>query len=169
MCDELPEAFDVRRAEDPLGPALGRIRDAGPVDRSRAEDDLGTSTAELSRACAANSFAVDSRVEIRLRVAADAEFRAAMFVQVLELSERPRRRPFEDVVGRVLEHAAADELVSVKDVDSPRAGGVGRIGRCPGKRCVLDQAADVDVLALADVEADADRELGVSAQPARRS
>jgi hypothetical protein len=85
-------------------------------------------------------------------------------VQILGVREAPRRRPFEDVVFRVFEHRPPHVLVGVEDVDAPRTCLVRGPRNGPRERRMLDVARDVEVLAGAQVEADADGELRVPAQ-----
>jgi hypothetical protein len=82
-------------------------------------------------------------------------------VDVLHPCQRPWRRPLEQVVVGVLDQSPRHELVAVEDVDPASARLVRGLGDRTGERRVLDVAVDVEVLALAEVQANADCELRV--------
>jgi hypothetical protein len=162
LCNEVPEALHVGLSEDLPRPALVWIGHARPVHRAFVEDDLGPSLHELLRARPADAATVDAFVDVRVRIACDAERGTSVLVQVFGLRETPRRRPLESFLVRMLEHRAPHVLIAIEDVHSPCTCFVrgGRDGACEGR--VLDVTGDMDVLARTKVEPDPDAELRVA-------
>jgi hypothetical protein len=64
----------------------------------------------------------------------------------------------------MFDQLSCHELIAVEDVNPPSTGCIGRSRHGAGEQGVLDEARDVEVLALAEIQADADRELCVAAQ-----
>lgn len=83
-------------------------------------------------------------------------------VQVFQASELSGRGPLADLIVGVLDQLPAHMLVGVVDVDVPRSGVVRNRGDHPREWCVLDEAADVEILSAAEVETDADGQLRVA-------
>src|SRR5581483_6252661 len=76
----------------------------------------------------------------------------------LDALEQPRRRPADDVLRRVRSLLPAQVDVDIERVDAPRALGVGDAGDRANERRMLDVREERDVLALLEVDPDANGE-----------
>ncbi len=161
--DRAPEPLEVRLAEDRGRPALVRVRDDRPV--AAAARELEARAGEVAHPRARDARAVEVGEELRLRVPADREQRAAVAAELLHALDEPRRRPREHVLARVLDVRAADVLVGEEDVDVAGAGHVGLLRDRAHERRVLDEAVDRQPLARLEVEPDPDGQARVVGQP----
>ena len=84
---------------------------------------------------------------------------------VIDLGERPRRRPAERVLAGELDARTPHVLVGVVDVDVAGAPLVGAPRDRPRERRVLGERDHPDDLALADVRPDLDRKAGIALEP----
>ena len=106
-----------------VGPAAGRIRDAGPVDRA-LDHLLADDLVDLLHPRASDPLAVEVGQQLRLRIARRRDQRVAGH----RAGERllPLRGVGQRLVGAELDHRLADVRIAVLDVDVRRAGLVGR-------------------------------------------
>jgi len=162
--DVLEQALDVRASVDPLGPAVRRIRRDRPVDALLLEDDLERAFAVLLRPGPAHAGAVEVGEQIGIRVARDRDHRAAHARKMVQALQLPRRRPLERLVGAVRDQLPPHVLVAVGDGGVAGARLVRRADDRTRELRVLHEGEHDDVLALLDVGADPDDEVGVLLQ-----
>ena len=105
----------------------------------RLFDRVQVALGELPHAGLADAGAVEVGEQLRLRVAGDADQRAVLLRQVVDLREHPGRRPAERVLVGVLDPGAAHVLVGVVDVDVAGAPLVRAARDRPHERRVLGQ------------------------------
>ena len=164
--DAAPESLHIRFAEHPLRPAfVGKGHDR-PVQAPLVEDDLERALGKLLGACLAHAHPIEVGKEARIGIACDGDLRPLNPGEVLELLELPRRRPLEHRVVTVHDQLSPEVGVAVFHRHIPGAGLVRRGREGTRQGCVLDIAVDENILALADVRTDTNRELGVTPQKA---
>ena len=153
--NRIPQALDVGLAEDRLGPALVGICRHHPRYAPLGGDAKHV-VVVLRHPGRADAPLVELREERRFGLAGDRDARTPPLDEVLEPRHPVRRRPRERLLGPELDERLADVVVLVQDVDVARAGLVGRARQGARERRVLDEAADLDILARLQVQADAD-------------
>ena len=145
----LPQALDVRLAEDGARPALVRIGDDRPVAETVGE--LERCLGELLHPRSPHAVAVEVCQQLGLGVPADRDERRALLAEILRPSDEPRRRPPEVVLARVLDVRAPHVLVGVEHIDVPRARGIRLASHRAHERRVLDERVDPERLAALEV------------------
>src|SRR5207302_5930284 len=160
--DLLPQAVDVRLAEDLPRPALARRTGAAPVDRVLPKL-LEPELPDLALHSPADALAVEIGQQLRLRIAR----RRDQGVARKRGDERlqPFGRVRERFVRPELDHRPPGVRVVVEDVD---VGGACTVGLpCEGARevVVLDRRVEEELLTRLDVRTDADDELRIAVEP----
>ena len=112
----------------------------------------------------ADAALVEVAEQLGLGIAGDRDLRSVLVAEVVDPLDGPFRAPLEHLVRALLDHRAANVLVEVGGVDVTGADLVRDVGDLAHERRMLDQPGDEDVLALAHVRADLDRELGQGAK-----
>ena len=103
--------------------------------------------------------------ELRLRVARDRDGRAARLDEVVDERERPRGRPLERVVGRVLDAGALEVVVAIEDLDVPCAAFVCHPPDGPDQWQVLRVCRYPQELPGLEVDGDLDRKACIPVEP----
>ncbi len=160
--DGVPEALDVRLAEDRFGPAGVRVADDRPRDEPVVRH-REHALRHLTRARACDPRGIEIGEQLGLRISRDVDARAVGRGQLVDQAECPRRRPVERLLVGELQACAPDVGVRVRDIDVARTDLV---------RLACDLACELKVvgvrgytheLAGLDVHAHLDREACVGA------
>ena len=162
--DGVPEPLDVWLAEDRRRPALVRVREDDPVDQALVRR-LHVALRQLLHPRLADAGAVEVGQQLGLGITDELDQGAVVLRDVVDLGERPRRRPAERVLVRVLDPRPADVLVGVVDVDVAGAILVGDTRDLARERRMLRERNHPHDLSLAHVGTDLHGEAGVALEP----
>ena len=162
--DGVPEPLDVRLAEDGVRPAFVRVADDRPLDQPSV---LGVEQLlrGQARARPLGAALVEVGEELGLGLAGDRDRRAAGLDHVVEERERPRRRPVERVLRRVLDARALQMRVAVVGLDVARAALVGDTRDRADERQVLRLGRDPEELTGLEIDRHFDREPCIPVEP----
>ena len=119
----------ARRRPAPPSRASGRRRSSRASRRGRTACQYAWRSSGITER--ATRARVEAGEEVRVGLADDVHERCLALGLLLDLLERPRRRPGDRLVGRELRPRAAQVRVEVARVDTPRALVVGDAGDRP--------------------------------------
>ncbi len=159
----VPQALEIRFAEDLRCPAFVRSRHDDPVDVA-ATDAVEVRLAKVPRLRAAHQGRVEVAEQVRTRVAGERDERGVFVVPAPNPVEHVRSGPAKLLLRAELDRSTPRVQVGVLD-DHVLGSGAVRLARNRARDLgMLDEAGYDDVLPGLHVRADADRELGVASQ-----
>ncbi len=156
----VPQAGEIRLAEDLLGPLRRREAD----DRPRhlpAVEGVPVRAPELRHHRLRHPLGVDPREQVRIRLADDVDERGPALRLLAHPLEQPARSPRDRLLGRQRRSRPPKVNVEIVSVDPAGALPVGDLGDRADERRVLDVGAHGDVLTLLEVDAHPEDEPGV--------